>query len=293
MKTGKIKIYLILILFSFCVYSPAAKADEVTFEARAINATNEFLEYDFTVTYNGQPVSGRHVVVPVTLGGDTFTILTAPSNFYGETSLIVPINAPPANMSQKSGLKLETSSNDYITQQADDPIGCCAEVFLCNGEICGLSCFSVYTAADEFNCALIGQIAPNINTAYHPGQTCVVAVDGTCQCEESTLVELSGINATPSNGSVVITWTTESEIDNAGFNIYRSSSEDGGYVNINDDLIPAEGSPTEGASYSFVDENVQNRATYFYKLEDVDINGVVTIYEPVSATPRLIYGIGK
>jgi len=38
---------------------------------------------------------------------------------------------------------------------------------------------------------------------------------------------------------------------------------------------------------------VQNRKTYYYKLEDIDLNGTSTMHEPVSATPRLIYGVGK
>ena len=88
-------------------------------------------------------------------------------------------------------------------------------------------------------------------------------------------------------------WETKSEIDNAGFNIYRAESEDGEYVKINDNLILAAGSPTEGASYKFVDGDVNNRKTYYYKLEDIDLNGVSTMHGPVSATPRLIYGIIK
>ena len=104
---------------------------------------------------------------------------------------------------------------------------------------------------------------------------------------------LSFLNASPSSGKVMISWTTDSEFDNAGFNIYRSKSESGEYIKINGRLIPAEGSPTEGAEYSFVDEDVINRTTCWYKLEDIDLNGVSTFHGPVKATPRLIYGIRK
>ena len=57
--------------------------------------------------------------------------------------------------------------------------------------------------------------------------------------------------------------------------------------------ISMQGSITQGAFYEFVDTNVQNRKTYYYKLEDMDLNGISTMHEPVNATPRLIYGIGK
>ena len=36
-------------------------------------------------------------------------------------------------------------------------------------------------------------------------------------------------------------------------------------------LIPAKGSATQGASYEFVDKNVKNGRTYYYKLEDIDL----------------------
>ena len=65
------------------------------------------------------------------------------------------------------------------------------------------------------------------------------------------------------------------------------------YVKINSSLIVAEGSPIKGALYEFVDQSVKNRNTYYYKLEDIDLNGNTTMHGPVSATPRWIFGIGK
>ena len=109
----------------------------------------------------------------------------------------------------------------------------------------------------------------------------------------ATLVTLIDFKAISGNRMVIFTWSTESEIDNAGFNLYRSESENGEYKKINDSLIPAEGSYIQGASYKFIDKDVKNRKTYYYKLEDIDLNGKSTMHGPVSATPRLIYGIGK
>jgi hypothetical protein len=40
------------------------------------------------------------------------------------------------------------------------------------------------------------------------------------------------------------------------------------------------------ASSQFVDNDVKNRRTYYYKLEDVDLNGTNTMHRPVSAVPR-------
>ncbi len=110
---------------------------------------------------------------------------------------------------------------------------------------------------------------------------------------DSTLIELAIFRTFSQNHKIILEWSTESEIDNAGFNIYRASSEDGAYFKINAALIPTEGSSTQGSSYEFVDNDVQNRKTYYYKLEDIDINGVSTFQGPVTATPRLILGLGK
>ena len=110
---------------------------------------------------------------------------------------------------------------------------------------------------------------------------------------EMTLITLVSFTATPSNKKVILKWTTESEISNAGFNIYRSESEDGKYIKVNDLLISSEGSPTEGAKYFFIDKNLKNRLTYFYKLEDIDLNGSSTFHGPLKATPGFIYLLGK
>ncbi|MCX5884556.1 MAG: putative Ig domain-containing protein [Proteobacteria bacterium] len=107
---------------------------------------------------------------------------------------------------------------------------------------------------------------------------------------QPTLIDLALFEATPVNREVVVIWVTASEIDNVGFNLYRSESEVGGYVKLNSSIILAEGMATAGATYQYVDENVKNRKTYYYMLEDIDIYGISTYHGPVSATPRLIFG---
>ena len=88
-------------------------------------------------------------------------------------------------------------------------------------------------------------------------------------------------------------WRTATETNNTGFNLYRAEKENGEYIKINDQLIPAKGSSIQGASYEFVDANVKNRKTYYYKLEDIDNQGKGTFYGPVHTTPKWSYGISK
>jgi hypothetical protein len=106
-----------------------------------------------------------------------------------------------------------------------------------------------------------------------------------------TIVSLIDFDAIPGNRMITLSWSTESETDNAGFNLYRSESERGNFFKITTSLITAQGTSTQGASYEFIDNDVQNRKTYYYKLEDIDLSGSSTMHGPVSATPRLIYGL--
>lgn len=94
----------------------------------------------------------------------------------------------------------------------------------------------------------------------------------------STNIELSEFYAVSGDSQVTLFWKTETELNNAGFNIYRSETENDGYAQINDSLIPAEGI---GASYEFVDTEIQNGNTYYYKLEDLDLGGNPTMHGPV------------
>jgi photosystem II stability/assembly factor-like uncharacterized protein len=105
------------------------------------------------------------------------------------------------------------------------------------------------------------------------------------------LVTITEFIAVPGDRSVSIQWSTASELDNAGFNMYRSDKKNGEYFKINTALIPAKGSPTNGASYEFIDTEVRNRKTYYYKFEDIDLNGKSVMHGPVNATPRMLFGI--
>ena len=99
-----------------------------------------------------------------------------------------------------------------------------------------------------------------------------------------TLVTLSTFEVVGQGTSLVISWETASEIDTLGYNIRRSDMEEGPFEQINDAIIAANGGPTQGASYEFIDQNVEPGKTYFYKLEDVDTSGSRSVYGPVSAT---------
>lgn len=88
-----------------------------------------------------------------------------------------------------------------------------------------------------------------------------------------------------------ITWVTETEFDTAGFNIYRSTDPNGEFVQINPQLIPSQADPASGASYEYVDDNVEPGQTYYYKLEDVEYTNVRQQHEVIpQEAPQVQFG---
>jgi len=103
--------------------------------------------------------------------------------------------------------------------------------------------------------------------------------------EKPAAIDLTSFTAEADADYVTLAWETGTEVDNAGFNLWRGEAADRPYTKHNDALIPAEGDPVSGASYVYTDADVVKGITYYYQLEDVDIYGVSTFHGPVSATP--------
>ncbi|MEM7128629.1 MAG: lamin tail domain-containing protein [Chloroflexota bacterium] len=97
--------------------------------------------------------------------------------------------------------------------------------------------------------------------------------------EGATSVELASFQASDQpDGRTLIEWTTAAEIDNAGFHLYGSHSLDGPWTQINSTLIPAQGSPYEETSYSYVDDASPTDTIYYVYLEDIDMGGKSTLH---------------
>jgi|GEM_PF-5444765 len=98
-----------------------------------------------------------------------------------------------------------------------------------------------------------------------------------------TAIELISFDARVGpDGQVILQWTTGTEINNAGFNIYRGDMARNQWVQINAERIAPQGSEVSGASYTFVDR--PGPGTFYYMLEDVDTSGVRTQHDPVQVT---------
>lgn len=86
-------------------------------------------------------------------------------------------------------------------------------------------------------------------------------------------VELSSVRADLREGSIVVNWTTASEMENAGFNILRSETKKGEFVKVNPTLILGAGTTAEGQTYMYRDTTAAANVPYYYRLEEVSLSG--------------------
>ena len=93
---------------------------------------------------------------------------------------------------------------------------------------------------------------------------------------DSTLpVHLSSLNSTAIGRDVRITWTTESEINNSGFDIERKSA-DGNWSKVG--FVKGNGTTNSNSNYDFTDKKL-NSGKYDYRLKQIDNNGNYTYYK--------------
>ena len=74
-------------------------------------------------------------------------------------------------------------------------------------------------------------------------------------------------------GAVVITWSTQSELNNAGFFIKRSRQPNGEFQIINATMIQGAGTTSEKQFYTYTDTTAQANVVYYYQIEDVSLDG--------------------
>ena len=113
-------------------------------------------------------------------------------------------------------------------------------------------------------------------------------------------VELSSFTLTRTDaGPVIVTWTTESEVDNAGFNLRRSLKRESGFTLLNPVLIAGAGTTGERQTYTFTDTSAKPGVEYYYQIEEVSLGGrpetLRTRYlpGPVSPTNRSLTTFGE
>jgi len=91
-------------------------------------------------------------------------------------------------------------------------------------------------------------------------------------------VEFDSFTATANNGSVNLSWTTATEVNNSGFEVERMQ-----YVNDFKTIgfVPGYGTTTEIKNYNFVDPKLPS-GNYTYRLKQIDYNGTFTYSDEVN-----------
>ncbi len=103
--------------------------------------------------------------------------------------------------------------------------------------------------------------------------------------QQPTNIVLSSFTAVVDQKNIILNWVTETEPNNAGFNVFRSRQENSGYAQLNLSLIPSQGNAFTGSSYTYLDV-VDEFGIYYYKLQAISLQDVRTFYGSivVSAT---------
>ncbi|MYB93579.1 WD40 repeat domain-containing protein [Candidatus Poribacteria bacterium] len=91
---------------------------------------------------------------------------------------------------------------------------------------------------------------------------------------EPVPVTLSHFRAEQTDAGVLIKWMTESELDNAGFYIYRSEAKDSEFKVVNPTLIQGAGTTSERHTYTWTDTTAKPNTVYYYRIEDVSHAGI-------------------
>ncbi|HET9767086.1 MAG TPA: hypothetical protein VFS60_09570 [Thermoanaerobaculia bacterium] len=85
-----------------------------------------------------------------------------------------------------------------------------------------------------------------------------------------------------------VRWSTASEVDNFGYDVYRGPTAEGPFERLTKDPVPGAGTTDEPQKYSFVDESIDPYETYFYYVESISLAGARARFTPViQAKPKL------
>lgn len=112
--------------------------------------------------------------------------------------------------------------------------------------------------------------------APKPEQAAAPAADlpvGTCG-DQSAIAKEQRLANTPR-------WTTASEVDNFGYDVFRGDREDGPFTKLNSDPILGAGTTDETKNYEYRDDTIDPCREYWYYVESIDTKGAREKFTPV------------
>jgi hypothetical protein len=76
-------------------------------------------------------------------------------------------------------------------------------------------------------------------------------------------------------------WSTATETENFGYDVYRGDSEEGPFTRITEEVIPGAGTSDLPSYYEFVDDSIEPGRAYYYYVESISMSGVRERFTPV------------
>jgi len=104
---------------------------------------------------------------------------------------------------------------------------------------------------------------------------------GTLSVDETSPlpVELASFSAVLKDKEVLLNWSTATEVNNYGFDVERMrDGEDWKALGF----VEGNGNSNSPKEYSFVDNNVSNAGTYYYRLKQIDNDGAYEYSKSIS-----------
>lgn len=138
-----------------------------------------------------------------------------------------------------------------------------------NGRIGGNTSFGPTYIFDVPNVLGLVQ-APTLKTITGQDGFSRFRLFGATDDNTSLPVELLSFTLTPINNQYfLLNWETASEFNNAGFYVQRSTDRSN-FENIA--WIAGNGTTNQAQQYTYADRNVEQNITYYYRLQQIDIN---------------------
>jgi hypothetical protein len=147
-------------------------------------------------------------------------------------------------------------------------------------------------ADDSWEIDFLTALDINNNTLTLTEQTGTEYALGSELGENSLPVELTSFTAEANYAEVRINWITESELNNLGFILERTTEEVGNFQEIasyqNTKELNGQENSNHKTEYFYCDQNVKPGITYLYQLAGVDLNGTITYHGSICVTTKSV-----
>ncbi len=135
-----------------------------------------------------------------------------------------------------------------------------------------------------------GTYTTSLALTSNSGSNPSISIPVTLQVEEPLPVQLSSFTAAISADNYVnLTWVTQTETGVQGFYVLRNSNEELASATTVSELIQATNT-SQQQTYIFTDAELQEDGTYYYWLQNSDLDGTVDFHGPISIAYTIVGG---